>query len=198
MAHKKLGDLPDGDVLIHAGDALNHGTEKEFWPFSIWMAHQPHALKVYVPGNHDFWVQKNQDIARALMAEGRVHMLVDKAIRWRGLKFCGTPWVPNLENWAYYGSHETLLRRFLAIPSNTDVLITHCPPAGRQDLVSHSHVGSSELAARLVGLNQLKLHVFGHIHEGYGLMTGMSHLSVNAAIMTREYEPTNKPIVVDI
>lgn len=194
MRHKVLDPLPEGDVLIHAGDALSYGTEKEFWPFSIWMAHQRYGLKIYVPGNHDFFVQKNPDLARNLMKEGGCHLLIDRAVRYKEVKFCGSPWVPNLESWAFYGDRMLLTKKFEAIPDNIDVLITHCPPAGQQDLVSHSHVGSKELALKLAKLPQLKLHVFGHIHEGYGRIAN----SVNAAICTRDYEPSNKPIVVDL
>jgi len=197
MSHRKV-EVPEGDVLIHAGDALSHGTEKEFWPFSVWMAHLSHPLKIYVPGNHDFFVQENQDVARQLLKEGRVHMLVDKAIRYEGVKFVGSPWVPNLEGWAYYGDHLTLLRRFNAIPKNTQILITHCPPAGVCDEVSRSHVGSNELLDAIQSMNELRLHVFGHIHEGYGVQKIGNVQYVNAAINTREYKPTNKPIVVDI
>jgi Icc-related predicted phosphoesterase len=40
--------------------------------------------------------------------------------------------------------------------------------------------------------------VFGHIHEGYGVQYGDKTLFVNASICTAGYEPTNKPIVIDL
>jgi calcineurin-like phosphoesterase family protein len=196
MKHKALGTLPDGDVLIHAGDALAYGTEKEFWPFSVWMAHQPHALKIYVPGNHDFFVEENLSLATRTLADGRVHTLVDKALVWKGMRFYGSPWVPNLLGWAYYGNSAWLTRKFGDIPGDTDVLVTHGPPNEFLDWVDEGvHVGSPELQRRVAELaGQLKLHVFGHIHEGYGTYDHM----VNAAVCNREYEPINAPIVVDI
>lgn len=196
--HKALGQLPEGDVLIHAGDALSQGTGMEFWPFAVWMAAQRFAHKIYVPGNHDFFVQRNPDIAKNLLAEGGTTMLVDRAVRAVGLKFVGVPWVPNLKGWAYYGDHLALLHRFGRIPDNTQVLITHTPPTGIEDMTNYSHVGSSELSERLAHLKQLKLHVFGHIHEGYGVYGASDWTSVNAVICTREYKPTNKPIVIDL
>jgi Icc-related predicted phosphoesterase len=42
------------------------------------------------------------------------------------------------------------------------------------------------------------LHVFGHIHGAYGAAYIKDTLYVNASICTERYEPTNKPIIVDI
>jgi len=51
----------------------------------------------------------------------------------------------------------------------------------------------------------LRLHVFGHIHEGYGTDTFIKDvpgednklLCVNACIMDKNYYPTNKPISIE-
>jgi Icc-related predicted phosphoesterase len=160
------------------------------------MARQPYALKIYVPGNHDFFVEENFSLARRAMLDVKVHTLVDQALAWEGMKFYGSPWVPNLAGWAYYGDRLTLVKRFNDIPSDTDVLITHGPPRRYLDWVDEGiHVGSIELRNRVQELEgQLKLHVFGHIHEGYGTYRNM----VNAATCNRDYKPVNAPIVVDI
>ena len=50
--HKKL-KLPDGDVLIHCGDATGLGSLNEFVEFNRWMSEQPHKYKIFVAGNHD-------------------------------------------------------------------------------------------------------------------------------------------------
>jgi Icc-related predicted phosphoesterase len=42
-----------------------------------------------------------------------------------------------------------------------------------------------------------KIHVFGHIHEGYGyVFDGNTHY-INAAVLNGRYEFRNKPITVD-
>ena len=43
-----------------------------------------------------------------------------------------------------------------------------------------------------------RLHVFGHIHEGYGTHRKGATLHVNASICTLAYEPANRPIVFDL
>jgi Icc-related predicted phosphoesterase len=43
-----------------------------------------------------------------------------------------------------------------------------------------------------------RLHVFGHIHEAYGVHRGDDTLFVNACICTLDYEPENAAIVIDV
>ena len=52
-----LGKLPDGDMLVHAGDFAKDGNSKDALIahalFDEWLASQPHPVKVVVRGNHD-------------------------------------------------------------------------------------------------------------------------------------------------
>lgn len=48
--------------------------------------------------------------------------------------------------------------------------MTHCPPYRLLDSNGNGNsVGSTALAKRLESLPNLKLHVFGHIHESFGV-----------------------------
>ncbi|TPX09011.1 uncharacterized protein E0L32_001728 [Thyridium curvatum] len=47
--------LPDGDLLIHAGDLTNAGTAADIQRQIDWLHAQPHEHKVLVCGNHDSW-----------------------------------------------------------------------------------------------------------------------------------------------
>ena len=222
--------LPLADVLIHCGDATMGGKPSELFPFIEWMGRQPHAVKLFVPGNHDFDVEKNTALYKRVCAEHGVQLLIDEAFVHGGIKFYGSPWVPNLQRWAFYGNSAKLTHQFAQIPDDTDVLITHGPPQGihdeipgmlmpssrlLDDEISNAagdglHVGSSALLARTRELPNLKLHCYGHIHEGYGRLdhpgghtwapvsNKSPRISVNAAICTENYEPTNKPIVVEV
>lgn len=206
--HGKLV-LPDGDVLIHAGDATMTGKPWELFPFIEWMGAQPHRVKLFVPGNHDFGVEKETAMYKRVCAERGIKLLVDEAYSviptekadQRVIKFYGAPWVPNLEGWAFYQPRLGLINKFAKIPADTNVLITHGPPYGvldRGPTGNAFHVGSEEMAHRVHELN-LKLHCFGHIHHGYGVEDHLGgRYSVNAAICTEEYQPTNKPIVVEV
>ena len=56
--HEKL-EMPEGDVLIHAGDFTNNGTEQEIREFDMWLASLNFQHKILVPGNHDKGTDKN-------------------------------------------------------------------------------------------------------------------------------------------
>lgn len=189
--------LPDGDVLVHAGDATQIGKLDECLAFINWFHSRLHRYKLFVPGNHDFGFDREPYLRQLLHQPKRgIHFLLDSGVEIGGLLFYGTPWVPNLKGWAFYGDELLLTLKFVKIPDRTNVLITHGPPEGLMDDCG-SHVGSREMKRRLEQLRplgNLKLHIFGHIHEGYGQQNG----SVNAAICTREYNPTNPPIVIEL
>lgn len=55
--------VPDGDILIHAGDHCNHGRQSEVRRFDAWMAKQPHKHKIFIAGNHDWPWQKQSRYA---------------------------------------------------------------------------------------------------------------------------------------
>jgi Icc-related predicted phosphoesterase len=58
-------------------------------------------------------------------------------------------------------------------------------------------VGCADLR-RYVETIKPKVHIFGHIHECYGMEQKDNTLFVNASTCTGNYRPTNPPIVVDI
>lgn len=49
--------VPDGDILIHAGDSLTNGTVQEFESFIGWFSSLPHIHKLLIAGNHDWLFQ---------------------------------------------------------------------------------------------------------------------------------------------
>jgi 3',5'-cyclic AMP phosphodiesterase CpdA len=52
-------NIPDGDVIIHAGDFTEAGTKAETLNFLSWFKSLPHPHKILVAGNHDFYLEKN-------------------------------------------------------------------------------------------------------------------------------------------
>src|SRR5690242_1532048 len=51
--HTQTPTVPDGDILIHAGDLTNRGTFAELQARLDWLNSLPHAHKLVVAGNHD-------------------------------------------------------------------------------------------------------------------------------------------------
>ena len=52
----KYDGIPDGDLLICAGDLTNAGTVAEIQQALNWLASLPHKYKVIIAGNHDTYL----------------------------------------------------------------------------------------------------------------------------------------------
>jgi predicted phosphodiesterase len=181
--------VPDGDVLIHAGDATRRGSERALRAFDAWLGSLPHRHKLLVAGNHDFGFQRDADAASWITC---AHYL-------DGVRFYGSPWQPWFHDWAFNLPRGQALRAVWdRIPPDTDVLITHSPPHGVLDRTIHGEAVGCEELARAVARVRPRVHVFGHIHEGYGVLEQDGTRFVNASSCDVRYRPVQPPIVVDL
>jgi len=205
--HDKLsGFLTGGDILVHAGDLTGRGYITEIENFAKWYDNiNNYDTKVFIAGNHDFGFQDDNEKVKGLLTGYKtIDYLQDD---WMGIgedvdtmvKIWGTPWQPEFHNWAFnLPRGEKLKEKWDMIPVNTDILITHGPPFGKLDYVPYDNVnvGCEELMKRVQEIKP-KIHVFGHIHEGYGyVFDGNTHF-INAAVLNGRYEYRNKPVTVD-
>lgn len=203
--HNRLSDVkvPDGDVLIHAGDSTMGGTPREIIVFSQALHALPHKTKICIAGNHDWGFERDTMLARGWLGSDIIY-LNHEVYQLGPYKVFGSPWTPWFNDWAFNGPRVSsggalfMRHKWAQIPDDTNILITHGPPYGVLDLVQYpeQHVGDQELAARLPFLTDLRLHVCGHIHEGYGISE--DGITVNASIMDDGYRAVNTPIVVDL
>ena len=68
------------------------------------------------------------------------------------------------------------------IPSDSEILVTHGPPLGFGDFTSNnSSVGCKDLYKAIVNRVKPLYHIFGHVHEGYGITTNGTTNFVNAS-----------------
>jgi predicted phosphodiesterase len=194
--HAELA-IPDGDVLIHAGDLSRAGALEEIAEAGAFLRALPHRHKIVVAGNHDWCFQREPERARELLA-GTTY-LEDDACAIGPFRFYGSPWQPWFLDWAFnLPRGERLRAKWAAIPAGTHVLVTHTPPEGVLDRVwSLQHVGCEELAPRVRALAPA-LHVFGHIHEARGSVRNGATLYVNASSLDRRYRETSAPYVIDL
>lgn len=201
--------LDGGDLLIVAGDLTKDDRIPSWKEFFEWIGKAPYAQKVYIGGNHDHFLEDclSYTEAKDLALDweiGNIAYLKDSGIEFEGLKIWGSPWVPYFIGMgskyaAFTGTDKVLADKWAMIPSDTDILVTHGPPAGILDLVMDDIVGSESLRKELYGERiKPKLHVFGHIHEGYGHIPKMVDMPntqfVNASHVNEYYQPINKPI----
>jgi Icc-related predicted phosphoesterase len=89
-------------------------------------------------------------------------------------------------------------RTWANISDATDILITHSPPFGILDSesVADGHQGCLPLMEAVLRVRP-RLHVFGHIHGGYGTKHNEHTLFVNAALYDDLGGVERPPIIVD-
>lgn len=175
-------NVPDGDLLIHAGDLTNQGTVQEIQTQIDWLKTLPHRHKVVIAGNHDTYLDPRP---RKLLLHhettpsldwGDIHYLQHSSVRLefakrgaRVLRIFGAPQIPTNEehpDWAFtYPRYMDAWTE--TVPSNIDVLITHGPPAFHLDVLG---LGCQHLLRECWRVKP-KLHVFGHAHTGRGYET---------------------------
>jgi len=216
--------MPNGDVLLHAGDITNIGEPEQFEDFIEWLEELPHREKVVIAGNHDLTIdtiyyneEKNwrrwtagrngpMDAVRARKAlcetpKNRFTYLEDNSVTVTGgYKIYGSPSQPEFYNWAFNLSRgEACASKWEQIPNDTDILMTHGPPIGHGDVCSDGQrAGCVDLLATVADRVKPLFHVFGHIHEGYGATTNGETIFINASTCTLSYKPTQAPLVFDL
>lgn len=193
--HGRL-NIPECDIIIHAGDYTNWGTIPEVAGFLAWFKDTPARYKVFINGNHEVDFHDNKGLYLGLIPEG-VTYLENTSVTIEGIKIWGSPYcLPFYEHvWRYMIPEEGLAPIWRSIPNDTDIVVTHTPAFGRVDeLATEGRVkflGSKTLAGRLA-IVQPRLHVCGHIHQAYGQVERNGTVHVNAAICGRS--GLNKPI----
>jgi Icc-related predicted phosphoesterase len=161
---------------------------------------------VFIGGNHDFPLEKYPLMLKnTVMPEG-TYYLNDSGVEIEGLKIWGSPIQPWFYNWAFNRDRGADIKKHWdLIPSDINILITHGPPYKildetlRWNPVNPSkNVGCEDLTNKIKELNDLKVHIFGHIHEGYGEenIDGIKYL--NASVLNTYYEMVNRPHLFEI
>lgn len=192
----EVRNVPEGDVLIHAGDSCLIGSARELHRFIAWFSKLPHKHKVCVAGNHDRIFQLEPALSRVMLGEG-ITYLEDSMVTIGAFTIYGTPWTPAFNNWAFNLVEDELRLKYARIPQEVPflILVSHGPPLGVGD--GPDGLGSPALA-QAVERTQPLLHVFGHIHEGYGVYPGGRTLAVNAALCDANYRLRNAPVVIHL
>mmetsp|Transcript_8111 Transcript_8111/g.14217 ORF Transcript_8111/g.14217 Transcript_8111/m.14217 type:complete len:331 (-) Transcript_8111:53-1045(-) len=192
--------LPDGDILLHLGDASDRGNLTETRSFVKWMKkHSFHKERIVIDGNHDrdIFLRPGQS-RRDFMAEyeGVARVLRDEVVEVADGKMAiaGVTWdACESQNFtmASYNIHTW------SVSTNTnndeikkvDLILSHLPPHVKGG--GRGWHGSEVLSQFVKDINP-PLHCFGHIHYARGVRaSNSSTMMVNCATTWHE------PIVVD-
>ena len=201
--HKHYQTSRHYDVLIHAGDFTNFGKPEEVEDFKDWLHRQNHFEDIiYIAGNHDLGYDATP---LTLLDNGtRLHYLYNRTVTIKGITFYGSPCTPRFFDWAFMYDPADARALWEDIPHHTNVLITHGPPYGILDKCPNrlgvmESVGCPELLAAVEQRPAIRLHLFGHIHEGYGSIEHpCGRTSVNASAIYQSQQRPPIEFTIDI
>jgi len=211
--HLQLADkIPDGDILIHAGDFTNKlrrsDMQESLQEFNSFLGTLPHKHKIVIGGNHEIAFNdfSTNEIQRML---SNCTYLQDSATIVEGLKIYGTPWT-NSVGMGFSCRGKNLHKHWELIPFDVDILVSHLPPSGVLDLAydfsaddrgactqcgavhrKYVHWGDQSLRSRVRSIKPIA-HIFGHVHNSHGYLKQEGTLFINAA-----QDETMQPIFFD-
>ena len=193
--HRKV-NLPPGDILLHGGDVCN-GREEQLRDFLDWLASQPHSFKVFIGGNMDRPLEKDPDYWRTQLPENTFY-LENELLELEGLHIWGSPMIPQFVGAFNRQRGPEIDAYWQEIPAGLDILLTHTPPFQILDRTSLGmHVGCKDLARRLPDLHP-SYHLFGHVHEAYGMERSEHTTFMNGSFVRGRFRKPNEPFILEI
>lgn len=210
--HNEVQNIDGGDIIFHSGDATGGGKEWEIKKFLDWYLKLDYKHKVFTPGNHDFGFEEEPVKYKKMFEDAGVHLLIDNSVTLDGVKIWGSPVTPWFHDWAFnrarngsevamYGV-DYIFPHWDMIPDDTDVLLTHGPPYMILDELQFvdgtpkgQFTGCEDLL-KVVEDIKPKIHAFGHIHCGYGVVEKSDTLFINASSLDEMYCAGNEAVKV--
>jgi len=201
---------PKADVLVIAGDLCENTNAEgqvdelfEFNKFAKQLKKDKYKEIILVAGNHDFCFELLPCKSKSVIPE--IIYLQDSSVEIDNFKFYGSPWQPWFWDWAFnfpdpqknfFKARAHARRVWDAVPKDINILITHGPPYRILDEAKTAEqVGCPYLLDRINELEQLKLHIFGHVHYSKGIRYLNKKLFVHATICPG-YTKQTRPIRV--
>jgi len=184
--HRQL-DLPQGDVLLHAGDVCDQGNKSHIDDFLVWISELDFKYKIFLRGNHDIDLDTRKSLLNIEIPEGIV-LLDNSGITIEGIDIWGVSFPLKWKD-----------RHCKPIPNNTQILMSHQPPYGILDLTPNSISRGDKKILEQVQLVKPKVHLFGHIHASYGQLQTDDTLYLNASAYKASLQKIiNNPFVFEL
>lgn len=219
--HGTLPEIKECDLCLIAGDIVPLDIQRDrtqsivwlFMTFLPWLKELPCQEVFIVAGNHDFEMEKNYPIMKALeyLSNFKLTYLkndcaIFKANDKQDIKVYGSPQCHKFGNWAFMHEESFLEGLYDCIDDDIDIWLTHDTPAlGDLDLLPPSqwnpepiHAGGKSLAAAIERIKPR--YVFcGHLHTCKDKYLKVNKTEIyNVSILNNSYAHVYEPTYVEI
>lgn len=218
--HGTLPEINKCDLCLIAGDVIplsiqRNRIESVIWLFKTflhWVNQLPCKEVFMIAGNHDFEMEKNYPVMKALeyLSGFKLTYLQNNYTTFRAddgqdIKVYGSPQCHKFGNWAFMYDESYLEGLYSQVPSDIDIWLTHdTPKIGDLDLLPPSqwnkeplHAGGESLA-KAIQTKQPKLVVCGHLHTCATKYERNNNTQlVNVSILNNSYQHIYKPTYIN-
>lgn len=178
--------------------------------FIPWCNEQPVEYILLVAGNHDFCLL-DEAKANEIFTGTKIKILYNQSAEFKDdygkvWKIWGSPACQEFGNWAFMYPDEVLESIFKEMPEDTDILITHDAPYGRNDVLLQEdclwadggHIGNKPLA-NVLKHKHPKYHFTGHLHStDHNLVDYNGTKTACVSLLNENYEMVYKPLYLEI
>lgn len=201
-------DVPEVDMIIHAGDASNTKdisfNDAEMREFLQWYESLNIKYKIFVPGNHDTSIERK---FHKFEDYPNIKFLIHNSISIEGINIFGSPYTPSFgSGWAYNVARHKIFNYWDNLSDNIDILVTHGPPKGILDLTIRNGVKQcgDKVLLNKIEVIKPKYHIFGHIHNEHNVYNsgicrpnGYNTTFINASVNNLDYKIVNNGIIIE-
>jgi predicted phosphohydrolase len=190
--------VPNCDLFIFAGDAEINGV-LPLHDFNDWLGTIKAPLgRIVIGGNHDGYLEflGKKECKRLLT---NCVYLENESIDVQDLTIFGSPYSPRFNDWSFMKYDGDLKKIWNTISNKSDIVITHCPCCGILDQVlpNDRSEGSLTLRDRIKEIRP-RIHICGHIHEGFGRYTDGNTDYYNVSILDEMYKLINPVTMIEV
>lgn len=173
------GDVCEVDYDLKWDDIRNiERCERQFESFCEWLSKQNSTHKILIGGNHELC---SVEFMKEQCQKYEIIWLHKKSISIDSIKIYGDSGYPaiGMGHFGYYQDENY----WKDIPIDTDILLTHGPPEHFGD--NDEYPGCPELLRKISELDNLKLVLCGHNHDGIGEYEYKNRTVINSATILK-------------
>lgn len=180
---------------------------KEFIP---WCRKQPVEHIYLIGGNHDFFLEKQPFIVRNMLNRTNITLLENSGDYYHDKSgkiwsIWGSPLCHIFYNWAFMYSDEYNKSKYMQMPDNLKILLTHDAAYEHNDQCLGFHNGDRYLHRGNIPLKEVieqkkpEYHFYGHLHTCEHKLTDFNGTkSACVSLVNEEYFETYKPLYLEL
>ena len=179
--------------------------------FNEWCLERNVPKVIFIAGNHDIFLERNDKwVHEAFSKSFDITYLKNEIYDYiseqdsKVYRIFGTPYCKQFGNWAFMRDSETLKEKFVTIPDNVDILISHdAPRIANLGYILEGpwhgvDAGNPELAQAIKD-HKPRFSFCGHIHSGSHELQDIDGVKLaNVSIVDERYEVVNDPLILEI